>query len=310
MKRAKKDKLYVFKVALSHDKKIWRRIEILGSQTLDLLHQAIFVAFDRFDPHMYSFYLPRPGAKLGRNFHMDSLEYTHPYAVESDMGFGKRKLYDAAETKISRLKLEEKDKFKYLFDFGDEWLHEITLEKILDVFPEKDYPAIVKKTGESPPQYPDPEYPDDEYDDEDELHDEDDIRDMPERNRELLSQFRAYLESRNLSDRTVNKHVSNIDFFVNEFLLHDDHVDPREGIETVDYFLGFWFIKKTMWASEATIKENITSLKHFYTFMYQKGEITKEELDNLKQQIKESKEEWLETVRKYDDPDVDFDDIW
>jgi site-specific recombinase XerD len=142
------------------------------------------------------------------------------------------------------------------------------------------------------------------------MSDDVDTRDMSERNRELLSQFRAYLESRNLSDRTVNKHVPNIDFFINEFLLYDDYVDPREGIESVDYFLGFWFIKKAMWASESTIKENITSLKHFYTFMHQKGEITKEELDNLKQLIKESKEDWLETLRKYEDVDVDFDDIW
>jgi hypothetical protein len=43
-----------------------------------------------------------------------------------------------------------------------EMLHEITLEKILDIYPEKEYPVVVKKSGESPEQYPD--FDDDEYD--------------------------------------------------------------------------------------------------------------------------------------------------
>ena len=54
--------LYMFKVALSQQKRIWRRIGIRSDQTLDDLHAAIFDAFDRFDEHLYSFYIPPPGA--------------------------------------------------------------------------------------------------------------------------------------------------------------------------------------------------------------------------------------------------------
>ena len=31
-------------------------------------------------------------------------------------------------------------------------------------------------------------------------------------------------------------------------------------------FLGFWFIRKAMWASQSSIKGNATSLKKLYTF--------------------------------------------
>ena len=51
-------KVYVFKVALKGAKRIWRRIAIRSDQTLDELHQATFDAFDRYDEHLYSFYLP------------------------------------------------------------------------------------------------------------------------------------------------------------------------------------------------------------------------------------------------------------
>lgn len=43
----------------------------------------------------------------------------------------------------------------YLFDFGDEWWHEITVEQI-DAKPEEGgYPRVLEEHGQSPPQYPD-----------------------------------------------------------------------------------------------------------------------------------------------------------
>lgn len=155
-----KERLYILKVALSHSKRIWRRIEITGNQSLDQLHETIFSAFDRYDPHMYSFYLTKPGSKARDRF-ANAPEYTHPYAVEEDSDWGHKKLHDASITNISNLNLRVKDTFEYLFDFGDEWLHEITVERVLDIFPKGDYPKIKERKGESPPQYP-------EYDDEEE----------------------------------------------------------------------------------------------------------------------------------------------
>ena len=155
-----KERLYILKVALSHSKRIWRRIEITGNQSLDQLHEIIFSAFDRYDPHMYSFYLTKPGSKARDRF-ANAPEYTHPYAVEEDSVWEHKKLHDASITNISDLNFRVKDRFEYLFDFGDEWLHEITVESVLDLFPQGAYPKITERKGESPPQYP-------EYDDEEE----------------------------------------------------------------------------------------------------------------------------------------------
>jgi site-specific recombinase XerD len=73
-------------------------------------------------------------------------------------------------------------------------------------------------------------------------------------------------------------------------------------------FLGYWFIKKAMWASKASIKSNATSLKKFYTFMYEKKMIDEEELNDLKETIKEGMPEWLETLDRYDNPSDE--DVW
>jgi hypothetical protein len=53
------------------------------------------------------------------------------------------------------LGLKPRQVFLYLFDFGDSWWHEITVEQI-DAQPEKGkYPRVLERHGQSPPQYPD-----------------------------------------------------------------------------------------------------------------------------------------------------------
>ena len=48
----------------------------------------------------------------------------------------------------------------YLFDYGDEWEHDIKVKKILKADPKEVYPKVIKIKGDIPEQYPD-------YDDED-----------------------------------------------------------------------------------------------------------------------------------------------
>lgn len=49
----------------------------------------------------------------------------------------------------------------YLFDYGDEWEHDITVKKVIALDPKEKYPKVLKITGKIPEQYPD-------YDEEDE----------------------------------------------------------------------------------------------------------------------------------------------
>ncbi|MEA2115858.1 MAG: recombinase [Thermodesulfobacteriota bacterium] len=131
-----------------------------------------------------------------------------------------------------------------------------------------------------------------------------------EENHIYLNGFTRYLELKKLSQKTIDKHVRNIDFYINDFLLYESPQKAAEGINELNYFLGYWFIKKAMWASATTIKENCTSLKHFYSYMNQIGQVSDEALSAMKGEIKESKDEWIETVQKYDDPDIDLEEVW
>lgn len=130
-------------------------------------------------------------------------------------------------------------------------------------------------------------------------------------NEELLSEFENWLQHANLTEKTIDKHIGNVDFYINEYLLYEDATAAKEGALEIGFFLGYWFIKKAMWASKASIKSNAASLKKFYTFLHEKGEVKKEDLDILKETIKEEMPEWITTLRRYDDPSItDMEEVW
>jgi hypothetical protein len=153
--------VYALKVALEGDLRIWRKIAIRAGQTLHDLHSIIFDAFDREDDHLYSFYIPtRPLKTRPRRIHDAAVEYTHPFNYEERCN-DTDKLLDASTSSIGSLNLKEGQKLYYLFDFGDSWWHEITVEKTDGLPDEGKCPRITERKGKSPEQYA---YPEDEED--------------------------------------------------------------------------------------------------------------------------------------------------
>jgi hypothetical protein len=154
-------KLYQFKISIIGIPKLYRIIEASGNCTFNDLHEKIFEAFNRFDPHLYSFFITKSDTKNVRLI-IKAPEITHPENTEDFMGFAKKKM-STAKTKIDNARLEEKDVFHYLFDFGDDWWHRILVQSIKQIEQKGKSIKIIKAVGEAPPQYPEYDDPDDEW---------------------------------------------------------------------------------------------------------------------------------------------------
>jgi hypothetical protein len=142
------NRIHVLKVALMHDRRTYRSIGIRGNQSLMDLHYAIFQAFEMEEMHLYSFFLP-PRPTTSRRVIMDSIEFTDTEAVFPTT---RNEQYDSSFVAVANLGLTLKQKFYYVFDWGDEWWFELTYQGMKDIDID-DPPKVIAKKGELPPRY-------------------------------------------------------------------------------------------------------------------------------------------------------------
>ena len=129
------------------EEEISRTIELEDKQTLYDLHLNIQDLFDWDNDHMFSFYL---GEKL---FDRDNEYSGNPLGEHMPSSYGKQSK-SAAETELRDLDLPMDFSFWYLFDYGDELVHKVTVEKIREMKPEESgFPKLIVKKGNAPPQY-------------------------------------------------------------------------------------------------------------------------------------------------------------
>jgi Plasmid pRiA4b ORF-3-like protein/LexA DNA binding domain len=130
------------------NKEVSRVIEIRGDQTLEQLHHAIFKAYDRFEQHLYEFQFGR------RPFDPDGPNYGVSDDRPRKKGIAKGKRHgDASTTTLDELHLKVERVFGYWFDFGDDWFHQVQVDRIDQAIPTVTYPRVIKRVGKSPPQH-------------------------------------------------------------------------------------------------------------------------------------------------------------
>jgi hypothetical protein len=122
----------------------------------------------------------------------------------------------------------------------------------------------------------------------------------------LIESFQKYLSSKSLKQQTIQNHLDNVDFFVNDFLLRYKIIPAEKGADEVGEFLGDFFIRKAMWSNKAAIQQNIASFNKFYTFLNEIGKLSDEDLFEMKLMIKEEKSTWFERVEKFNSSGDDW----
>lgn len=113
---------------------IWRRLLVRDDATLHDLHAAIQHSFGWENDHLHSFDMG--GRRLGGS-PMGAMP------VDSMWDDGGEE--DSGDARLNEFALAAKSKFKYTYDFGDDWEHQIIVEKVLT--PEQAEAAIVKMPG-------------------------------------------------------------------------------------------------------------------------------------------------------------------
>lgn len=131
---ANKSQIYQLKITLLGSKPpIWRRVQLRGDMTLYKLHQVIQRAMGWFDGHLHEF-------EVGEE------RYGVPDPDWGDEVKSERRV------RLGQIVSQPKDRFRYTYDFGDDWDHEIVVEKILEPEPGVHYPRCLTGRRACPPE--------------------------------------------------------------------------------------------------------------------------------------------------------------
>jgi site-specific recombinase XerD len=117
-------------------------------------------------------------------------------------------------------------------------------------------------------------------------------------NQPILAGFKAWLEKSNLSTKTIKEHITNIEFFA-DYLVYYEPLKKLDEADKQDVysFLMDWYPRKALWACEINTKSYMTSFRKFFSYMVETKKINPDIAVEVKDTLKEYKEEFLEAVQ-------------
>ncbi|MFI0237812.1 plasmid pRiA4b ORF-3 family protein [Streptomyces sp. NPDC016845] len=110
---------------------VWRRLQVPAGLTLDRLHLVIQTAMPWQNYHMHLF--ETPAGDYGRR--------------DSELGHR-----DERKVPLHAVASTAGDRISYTYDFGDDWVHRVEVEKVLPEEPGTVYPRCVTGRRACPPE--------------------------------------------------------------------------------------------------------------------------------------------------------------
>ena len=133
---------YQFKIQLKNISKppVWRKVVVSSETTFSMFHSIIQLAMGWYDIHLYSFSPSGYG----------STPWIEGDDDLADLGIDDDSL-SSSELKLSDIFKTKGQTFTYIYDFGDDWEHKITLEEI-DKTNSSAIPRLIDGKGACPPE--------------------------------------------------------------------------------------------------------------------------------------------------------------
>jgi hypothetical protein len=137
------DRVYQFKITLKGIKPpVWRRIQVPGVYSFWDLHVAIQDSMGWMDCHLHEFEMEN--SSTGGKEHIG-------IPLEDDFD-DEREILPGWKIKIGNYFTAGRTRAKYRYDFGDDWRHEVVLEKIEPRAEGASYPICIDGKRACPPE--------------------------------------------------------------------------------------------------------------------------------------------------------------
>ena len=126
--------VYQFKVILRDvHPAVWRRVLVRDETTIRTLHETVQLVMGWANCHLHQFIIR--GKEYG-------------VAYEGGISFAD----NPDKVRLSDFRFKPHEEFEYVYDFGDNWEHDIRVEKILALNPARAYPVCIGGAQPCPPE--------------------------------------------------------------------------------------------------------------------------------------------------------------
>ncbi len=132
------DTIYQLRVGLqSSEPHIWRSVQVPADMTLGDLHTILQIVMEWYEEHLHEFEIR--GGRFGSEAATDGTPWMDA-------------VVDEDRVKLIQLALTLGATFTYTYDFGDDWVHIIEVEKVLPPEEGAQYPACIDGARAAPPE--------------------------------------------------------------------------------------------------------------------------------------------------------------
>jgi hypothetical protein len=111
---------------------ISRRFLVRSNSTIADLHYTLQIAFGWFDSHLHRFHIHGKDYGVG---HRGGLSFDD----------------DPQTVHLADFQFRVRERFLYEYDFNDNWEHEVRVEQILPLEPQRTYPVCIGGKRSAPP---------------------------------------------------------------------------------------------------------------------------------------------------------------
>ena len=133
----KPEKIYQLEIWLNEiEPRIWRKFEVPHNIRLDKLNDVIQDVMGWTNSHLHSF-------NVGED------EYSMPYPGDDAYNEG---MLDERKARLTDLVVRPKDRFVYVYDYGDNWEHTVELVEVKEPKKGVKYPVCLDGQRACPPE--------------------------------------------------------------------------------------------------------------------------------------------------------------
>lgn len=128
-----------------------------------------------------------------------------------------------------------------------------------------------------------------------------------DRNSELLDLFEQWLHNQDLSDRTIQMHLDNLERFAHRYLTDEGGAlatpcpADEADLEDVDDFLADWILYEVDGDPVEVVTSHLASLNRFYVCLRETGQMPTVDSDEIIDFLQDSREDVLKVAREADE---------